>query len=185
MRPDMAVVVMLLLIKTRTEQNISHQALAYCEESGDFGEFSGLITSTVAKSLFETLVKHFSKMIYAGHLMQNDAEQLLVDSLINFKCGSYEQNFVKQFVIGALQQSIRLLKSQTKVGGSVSTNAYNQQFNQQQEQNQQHVPGVRSKLKSSILSRSSGKDNDLDDEISQIKRQKAAEFDEPEIVDDF
>jgi hypothetical protein len=69
MRPDMAVVVMLLLIKTRTEQNISHQALAYCEESGDFGEFSGLITSTVAKSLFETLVKHFSKMIYAGHLM--------------------------------------------------------------------------------------------------------------------
>lgn len=47
------------------------------------------------------------------------------------------------------------------------------------------MPGVRSKLKSSILSRSSGKDNDLDDEITQVKRQKVAEFDEPEIVDDF
>lgn len=68
MRPDMAVVVMLLLIKTRTEQNISHQALAYCEESGDFGEFSGLITSSVAKSLFDILVKHFSKMIFEGLL---------------------------------------------------------------------------------------------------------------------
>ncbi len=69
MRPDMAVVVMLLLIKTRTEQNISHQALAYCEESGDFGEFSGLITNSVAKALFDILVKHFSKMICDGLLM--------------------------------------------------------------------------------------------------------------------
>lgn len=69
MRPDMAVVVMLLLIKTRPEQNISHQALAYCEESGDFGEFSGLITNSVAKALFDILDRHFSKMICDGHLM--------------------------------------------------------------------------------------------------------------------
>jgi hypothetical protein len=68
MRSDMAVVVLLLLLKTRTEQNISHQALAYCEESGDFGEFSGLITNSVAKSLFDIIVKHFSKMISDGHL---------------------------------------------------------------------------------------------------------------------
>ena len=44
---------------------------------------------------------------------------------------------------------------------------------------------MRSKLKSSAISRSSGKDSNLDDEISQVKRQKVAEFDEPEIVDDF
>jgi len=65
----MAVVVMLLLIKTRPEQNISNEALAYCEESGDFGEFSGLITNSVAKALFDILVRHFSKMISDGHLM--------------------------------------------------------------------------------------------------------------------
>ena len=73
-RSDLAVVVLLLLLKTRAEQNISHQALAYCEESGDFGEFSGLITNTVAKSLFDIAVKHFSKMISDGYLTQNDAE---------------------------------------------------------------------------------------------------------------
>lgn len=69
MSPEMAVVVMMLLIKTRTEQNISHEALAYCEESGDFGEFSGLITNSVAKSLFDIVVKHFAKMISQGLVM--------------------------------------------------------------------------------------------------------------------
>jgi len=55
------------------------------------------------------------------------------------------------------------------------------QFNQQQDN--KVVMGVRSKLKSSLLS-SMSKDKDLDDEISQVKRQNLAEFNEPEIVDD-
>ena len=44
--------------------------------------------------------------------------------------------------------------------------------------------GVRSKLKSSLVSSLSNKDKDLDDEISQVKRQNVAEFNEPEIADD-
>lgn len=52
-----------------------------------------------------------------------------MDAVINFKCGSYEQNFVKSYVISELQRQIRKLKTQTKVAGSVSTNAYSQQFN--------------------------------------------------------
>ena len=74
MKQDMAVVVLMLLLKTRIESNISDQALAYCEESGDFSEFSGLITNSVAKALFDIIVKHFSKMIFDGYLKQKDAE---------------------------------------------------------------------------------------------------------------
>lgn len=74
MKSGMAVVVLLLILKTRVEQNISSQALAYCEESGDLGELSGLITNQVAKALFDLITKHFAKMIFDNFLTQRDAE---------------------------------------------------------------------------------------------------------------
>jgi len=60
---DQAAAVLILLLKTRTEQNINGKALAYCEESGDFGDFSGLIASAAAKKLFDMLIKHYGNMI--------------------------------------------------------------------------------------------------------------------------
>ena len=57
---------MVLLLKTRTEKNINGKALAYCEESGDFGDFSGLMTSAAAKKLFDMLIKHYGNMISRG-----------------------------------------------------------------------------------------------------------------------
>jgi len=43
-------------------------------------------------------------MIFDNYLTQRDAESLLVDAVVNFKCGQFEQNFIKQFIISALAQ---------------------------------------------------------------------------------
>jgi hypothetical protein len=87
----MAAVVLLLVLKTRTEQNISQDSLLDCEESGDIGHFTGLITNKVPKEIFDIIVKHYAKMVADKHLKQQDAEMLLLDALINFKCSQQEK----------------------------------------------------------------------------------------------
>ena len=59
---------LILLLKTRTERNINEKALSYCEESNDFGDFSGLMTSAYAKKLIDMLIKHYSAMISKGKM---------------------------------------------------------------------------------------------------------------------
>ena len=66
----MAAVVLVLTLKTRTEQNVNLEALKSFEESGDFG---GLITSSVPRQLFELIVKHYAFMIKNDFLDQKDA----------------------------------------------------------------------------------------------------------------
>jgi len=55
----MAAVVLVLVLKTRTEQNVSVEALRTCEESGDWGNMS-LISNEVSKSVFDLMVRHYA-----------------------------------------------------------------------------------------------------------------------------
>ncbi len=59
---EMAAVVLVLVLKTRTEQNVSVEALRTCEESGDWGNMS-LISKEVAKSVFDLLVRHYALQV--------------------------------------------------------------------------------------------------------------------------
>jgi hypothetical protein len=58
----MAAVVLLLTLKSRTEQNISADALASYEDSGDWG-LGGLISQDVPLKLFELIAKHYASMV--------------------------------------------------------------------------------------------------------------------------
>jgi hypothetical protein len=58
----MAAVVLLLTLKSRTEQNISADALASYEDSGDWG-LGGLISQDVPLKLFELIAKHYAAMV--------------------------------------------------------------------------------------------------------------------------
>lgn len=64
---EMAAVVLILVLKTRTEQNISVDALKSYEESGDWTNFS-LITKEIPKSIFDLIIKHYAKIIKSNHL---------------------------------------------------------------------------------------------------------------------
>ena len=63
----MAAVVLIMVLKTRTEQNVSVDALKSYEESGDWGNMS-LISREVPKSVFDLLVKHYAKMVKNSNL---------------------------------------------------------------------------------------------------------------------
>lgn len=63
----MAAVVLILALKTRTEQNISVDALKSYEESGDWTNFS-LITKEIPKAVFDLIVKHYAKIIKSNHI---------------------------------------------------------------------------------------------------------------------
>lgn len=180
---EMAAVVLVLVLKTRTEQNISVEVLRTCEESGDWGNMS-LISKEVAKQVFDLLVRHYALQVKNSQLIQRDAEILLTEALVNFKCSQGEMNFIKQFIIDRLSAQVKALRSQGKVGGSVSTNSYSQQFVSQQQQPQ--IMGKKNALKSNVMTKSAGKDSDLDYELYGIKPGTAAnEFDMDEIVDEF
>lgn len=58
----MAAVVLLLTLKSRTEQNISADALASYEDSGDWG-LGGLISQDVPLKLFELIAKHYASVV--------------------------------------------------------------------------------------------------------------------------
>lgn len=60
--PAMAAVVLLLTLKSRTEQNISADALASYEDSGDWG-LGGLISQDVPLKLFELIAKHYASVV--------------------------------------------------------------------------------------------------------------------------
>lgn len=61
----MAAVVLILTLKSRTEQNICADALAGYEDSGDWG-LGGLISKDVPLKLFDLIAKHYAVMVNKG-----------------------------------------------------------------------------------------------------------------------
>lgn len=103
---------------------------------------------------------------------------MLLEGITNFKCQSSERSFIQHFVIDTLAKHIRNIKAASKVGGSVSTNAYNMQFSSNQ--SPAAIVGKKQALKSNVKS----KESSLDYELSGIKPgTAAAEFDMNEICD--
>ena len=97
---EMACVVLLLTLKSRTEQNVSAEALTQYEESQDLDTCAALIQGKTPKTLFDMLVKHHALMVKESYLGQADAETLLNEALVNFKCTKNEAFHIGQFVQG-------------------------------------------------------------------------------------
>lgn len=70
-------------MKTRPDWNVNNQALAQVEESGELGDFSGMIKDGMPKKMFDILVKHYALQIKAQNLAQKDAETLLFEAVQN------------------------------------------------------------------------------------------------------
>lgn len=151
------------------------------DESLDLG--AGLITDKVPKAIFDMVVKHYGKMVKDGHLDQDDAETLLLNALINFKIGKDNKTFIQSFIQSALSQTVRNMHAKSKVGGSISTNSYNMQFNKSSGGYQEpHVMGGRKKLQSN--QRSATKYDDLHEPLIE-EAKNMPELDMDEIDDDL
>ena len=100
------VALMLLLLHSRNEPNISKSQLSFIEESVDLNEFDGLFTNPTVKKIVNSTVKHFATAIKKKKIKQNEAYSLLTGAVINFKCSDVETKVIKQCLIDSITHAI-------------------------------------------------------------------------------
>ena len=172
---------MLLLLHSREEPNVSKAQFEFIENSVELDEYDGLFSNPTVKKIMDASSKHFATCIKKNKIKQNDAQTLLTGAVLNFQCSNLESNMIKQCIIDSITQAVAMQGKTSsngngiKIGGSVSSGAnaqYNEQFNMGNQQ--QFFGGKKSKLKSnkSFDTKESGEP-------------RLAEDMQDEIVDDF
>ena len=97
---------MLLLLHSREEPNISKTSLSFVEDSVDLNEFDGLFSTPTVKKILDKSVKHFATCIKKKKIKQNEATTLLTGAVLNFPCSNVESNVIKQCIIDSITQAV-------------------------------------------------------------------------------
>lgn len=131
---------LLFMLQSR-KRNINQQELDSIELSGSLDNFQGFFSDNNAKQLFKITLEHFVFCIKKKACTQKDAEQLLVQAVINFKATELEIQVVKNYLISALKQGLGLIDVQTpRISDLSNSMSTTKKSGEEQKQGEQIVP---------------------------------------------
>jgi hypothetical protein len=102
---------LLFMLLSRSEPNISEADLDWLEQSGGL-EFTmdanGFFKDQNVKAIFDTMLKHFVVVIKKKAAKQKDVETVFTSSILNFKCTEATFNLIRRFVSDTLNRALGL-----------------------------------------------------------------------------